>query len=89
MRTSRLGLRNQRIPLITNLQEQNLHLQFAFFPVPGAVVQAQLLLVKARSAQQLHGPISAKQKQLLNTELGGRHANVLPCFDRLKSQEGF
>lgn len=48
-------------------------------------MQAQFLLVKAESAEQLHGPISAKRMQLLNSELHGSRANVLPFFDGLKT----
>lgn len=44
--------------------------------------------MKAKSAQQLHGPISAMHRQLPDTELDGKRANVLPCFDGLKTQEG-
>lgn len=45
------------------------------------------LVTEGKSAQQLRGLISAKHRQLPNTELHGRHAHVLPCFDGVKTKE--
>ena len=72
-------------PSTSNLQEEDFHIRFTWCPISGTRVQAQIWLLKARSAQQLHGPVSAKHRQLPNTELRGRRANVLPCFDGLKT----